>query len=215
MAPKKYLGFYLMILTIISETVLPFVLGLFYPNFNQINNLISDFGSSGSPVQQIFKIWEIIDGCLFIIAASAYYFRFKSTSNLLAKLLTASIILYALGDCIITGIADRVQSSKPTIMGQIHDYASAISLIAILLGILVLTILFRIENNQLMTYLLIIILILAGIALVIFSAPRLPLLNQLHLSYRGLTQKIVLYLLFSPFLFSSIQALKDKIRLTA
>ncbi|MBS7577123.1 MULTISPECIES: DUF998 domain-containing protein [unclassified Enterococcus] len=210
MVNKKNLGFYLMIITITSEIILPFILGSFYPEFNQWSNLISDFGASGSPVQNTFKLWEIIDGSLLIIAASAFYFRFKSTSESLAKLLTVLIVLYAIGDCIITGIADRVQSAKPTIMGQIHDYASGISLIAIFLGILVLIILYHFEDNQLMTRAFIIILILAGLTMLLFAAPRLPLINQLHLPYRGLTQKILLYLLFSPFFFTSIQALKNR-----
>ncbi|MCH4177740.1 MAG: DUF998 domain-containing protein [Streptococcaceae bacterium] len=210
MVNKKYLGFYLMMFTIISEIILPFVLGYFYPEFNQMNNLISDFGSSGSPIQNTFKLWEIIDGSLMIVAASAFYFRFKPTSDLLAKLLTLAIVLYAIGDCIITGIVDRVQSSEPTVTGQIHDYASGISLVAILLGIIILIRLYHLEDNQLMTRLFIAILFLANLALILFAAPKLPIIDQLHLSYRGLNQKVVLYLLFSPFFFTSIQSLRNK-----
>ncbi|MBS7577797.1 MULTISPECIES: DUF998 domain-containing protein [unclassified Enterococcus] len=207
MKTKKQFGFYLMILVIISETVSPFILGHFYPHFNQLNMLMSDFGEAGKPTRSAFKIWQIIDGSIYIISAFAFYQSFKNTSKGLAKLLTASIILYALGDCIITGIADRVKNHA-SIVGRIHSDASALSLLAIWLGIIILILLYKKENNDWFANLLKVILAFATAILIIYSKHKIPILKEFRFPLRGLTQKLCLYSLFLPFLLVALDRLK-------
>ena len=204
---KKEFGFYLMVLVIISETISPFILGYFYPHFNQLNMLMSDFGESGKPTRIAFKIWQIIDGSIYIISAFAFYQCFKSTSKGLAKLLSASIILYALGDCIITGIADRVKNSS-SIIGKIHSDASALSLLAIWIGVIVLILLYKRENNDRFANILKAIFIFATFILIIYSKHKIPILKEFRFPLRGLTQKLCLYSLFLPFLLVSLDKLQ-------
>lgn len=196
-----------MILVIISETISPFILAHFYPHFNQFNMLMSDFGETGKPTRIAFKIWQIIDGSIYILSSFTFYQCFKHTSKSLAKLLSASIILYATGDCIITGIADRGKNPA-SIVGKIHSNASALSLLAIWIGIIILILLYKKENNDKFANILKIIFIFATFILIIYSKHKIPILKEFHFPLRGLTQKISLYSLFLPFLLVSIDKLQ-------
>lgn len=207
---KKY-GFYLMILVIVSELLLPVILGLFYPGYDQLSMLISAFGEDTSPTQLAFKIWVIIDGLLFLLAIPAFYQRFKTTSKTLTKWLAAMIAAFGIGDCIVTGIFDRSGSSSGISIEEIiHDYASGVGFVALLIGTGLLFKLHTLENNHLMVTTIPMIFIISSLLMLLFALPRIPIIDQLHIPYRGLWQRLNLLFLYLPFLLTAIESLFSK-----
>lgn len=207
---KKY-GFYFILLTIISELALPFVLGSFYPEYHQLSMLISSFGEDGSPVRLAFKFWQIFNGLLFLAAVPAFYQRFKGTSTSLAKWLSITIAAFGIGDCIVTGVFDRsTEYSGINIEDMIHDYASGAGFVALLIGTALLFKLYSIENNHLMVTIIPIIFVISLVLMLLFALPKIPIINQVHIPYRGLWQRGNLLFLYLPFFLTALESLTNK-----
>ena len=207
---KKY-GFFIMILVIISELTFPFIFAKFYPDYNPVTMLISDFGEDGSPIKTAFKMWQLIDGGLFLLAIPSFYERFKHTSKPLAKWLSIMLVGFAVGDCLITGIFDRsTNASKIDIESIIHDYLSGAGFVALLLAVYILIKLYKVEKRYLFVQILIIIFILSVCFMILFAAPKIPIVNQIPIPYRGLWQRLNLLFLYLPFLLVSLKNLHWK-----
>lgn len=201
---KRY-GFFLLILAVISELALPFVLGHYVPGYHQMDRVISSFGETGMPTKTAFRIWEIINGCLFILAAPAFYQRFAATAGRCAGALSTFLILFGIGDCIITGIAARASTAEEVgLESLLHNYASSVGGLALLLGTCLLIWFFYLEKNGPMVISLIIICILSSSFLVLFSMPKIPLLKEYQVAHRGLWQRLNLFFSYLPYVLVSV-----------
>jgi hypothetical protein len=120
------------IIASIGEFISIFVLGLYYPGYNQWTDTMSSLGASISPVSDIISTWWIIMGVLFIFFGIGYKkaFQDKGKNAGIASLL---IILYGLGEGIGSGSfkADHI-ADVPTTMAIIHDILGGIGVTAIL-----------------------------------------------------------------------------------
>lgn len=199
-------GFYLIILAVISELVLPFVLGHYIAGYSQTEMLISSFGETGQPTKLAFKIWEIVNGSLFILGAPAIYARFNATNHLIALWTAICIAIFGIGDCIITGVVDRASSTKEVgFTSLLHNYASGAGFMALLVGTFLLIWLFYLERNQFMVISLIVIFILSSIFMFLFSMPKIPIIKAFQISHRGLWQRLNLLFLYLPFFWVAIK----------
>ena len=208
---------YFLIVAIISELLLPFILGSFIPDFDQVSMVISRFGESGTYLKYIFKLWEIINGIFFMLGSMFLYDRFKNTSSKYAKYLSYSIVIFAIGDCILTAIFDStmLKFGDIKIGSLIHGYGSAAAFIAITIGILILLYMYIIEGNKIMFATNVIIFVLAGIFMVLFASSKTPFLEisslkELGINYRGVWQKLSLLLTYLPFLIVSLDSMRDR-----
>lgn len=202
---KKY-GFYLMALAVISEWILPLALAPFVPGYLQFTNLISDFGEVGVPTHMAFKVWEVINGLLFLLSAPAFYEYFKGTSKKLASWFTAMLIIFSMTDCLLTGIFDRaLTSNTQSITGMIHNYSSGIGDTALLISMFFLLKLYQKQGKKLITTLLLVAFIVSLGIQFLFVYPRIMPDSQFKIPYRGLWQRLNLWLLYMPFLLISIK----------
>ncbi|WP_086313290.1 hypothetical protein A5821_000795 [Enterococcus sp. 7F3_DIV0205] len=206
----KY-GFFIMILVIISEFTFPWIFAIFYPGYNHITMLISDFGEDGSPTRIGFKIWQLIDGSLLLLTIPSFYTRFKNTSTSLATWLSIMMTGFALGDCFVTALFDRSTNlSKIDIESIVHDYLSGIGFIALLIATFILMKLYGLEKNYLFVQKLRIIFIITICFMLLFAAPKIPLVNKIPIPYRGLWQRTNLLFLYLPFFLVALKNLPKK-----
>lgn len=121
------------IIACIGEFVALFVLGLYYPGFNHLEDTMSSLGASVSPVAGIISFWWIIMGVFLIFFATGLKKAFPLNKK---YTITASmlIILYALGEGIGSGTfrADHIETGL-TNSAIVHDILGAIGVTAILL----------------------------------------------------------------------------------
>lgn len=198
-------GFYLLIIAVISELVLPFVLGRYINGYNQVEMLISNFGETNMPTRTAFKIWEIINGSLFVLAAPAFYARFAGTSPKLAWWTAICVVLFGVGDCIITGIVDRANTvDEIGFTSLLHNYASGAGFVALLIGTLLMIWLYHLEQNNLLMSLFILFFVLSSIFMFLFAMPKIPFVSAFQISHRGLWQRLNLLFLYLPFLVVAI-----------
>lgn len=194
-------GFYFLVLAVISELLLPFVLGRFIFGYDQIEMLISNFGENGMPTKLVFKLWEVFNGGLFILSAPAFYKRFCSMSHNLAIWVSVCIILFGIGDCIITGLVDRATTDEQIgFAGLLHNYASGVGFVALLIGTFILIWLYKLEQKWVMVGLLPLIFFISSIFMILFALPKIPIISNFQVSHRGLWQRLNLFFLYLPFL---------------
>jgi hypothetical protein len=62
---RKY-GFYFLLLGVLSDFLTPYVLGVFYPQLNQMTTVISMFGEVESPVRTMFLVLSVISGVFLL-----------------------------------------------------------------------------------------------------------------------------------------------------
>lgn len=58
-------GFFFLLLGVLSDFLTPYVLGLYYPELDQMKSVISVFGEISSPVRKAFLIWSVVSGIFF------------------------------------------------------------------------------------------------------------------------------------------------------
>ena len=95
------------------------------PNYNWIRESMSRLGEVGSPMQNPVRIWGISATILLLLFANAIRILFKPT--LQARLATAAIVIYALGEGLGSGIfpIDPLNAST-TLSGTLHEILSVI-----------------------------------------------------------------------------------------
>lgn len=201
-------GFYFLILAVISELALPFVLGHYVKGYSQTEMLISSFGETGMRTKTAFRVWEIVNGVLFILAAPAFYHHFVDTNPNVALILALFIVAFGIGDCIITGLVSRAKNSEEVgFASLLHNYASGAGFVALLLGTLLLIWLYYQEHNQVMVIAMLIIFLLAGVFMLLFAMPKIPIIKAFQVSHRGLWQRLNLLFLYLPYVLVSVSAI--------
>ena len=103
-----------------------------FPGYSHLSDLISELGSNASPVSSLFSTWWIIAGILFMIFASGFYYSFRKEGKA-AGIAAWLIILYALGDCIVSGIFkdDHFHGGSLTMASKIHVVIGGIGIFAL------------------------------------------------------------------------------------
>ena len=72
------LFFLILIFAILSDLLIPFLIGIKYPGYNHLIQTISSLGTSISPVQKYQCINLIFVGILFVSFALGQFFLFNS-----------------------------------------------------------------------------------------------------------------------------------------
>lgn len=205
---SKRLGFYILILAVVSELLVPFVLGHFITGYRQMEMLISTLGESGMKSRTAFRIWEIINGLLFLMAAPTFYVHFREISPLIGWGLLLSLSLFGIGDCIITGLFARARTAEEVgFTSLLHNFASGVGFIALLMGNILLISLFYLEKNPFWVITLLGIFFLASAFMILFALPKIPIINTYQVAHRGLWQRLNLFFLYLPFLLVSLKSI--------
>ncbi|MBF8808628.1 MAG: DUF998 domain-containing protein [Enterococcus lacertideformus] len=202
---RKY-GFYFLLISVLSDFLTPYVLGLFYPKLNQLTDVISLFGDVDSPVRKAFLAWSVISGCFYVLAMPALYQAFVDTSQFLALLLTVSIGVYGVTDCIFTGLFSvNTNQSTWNFSTWIHNVGSGIGYSGFILFPFIIFLLYRKQGNEQLTQQFLIMMILSFLFAGIYGAARIPSLNQLPiLNKLGFCQRISFFFNYLPILWLSI-----------
>lgn len=178
---------------------MPYFLGRFYPNFDQMTMIISQLGEPTSPVQSYFNNASIVTGTLFVLSSFGVYAFFRSESRRFAQILAGVIALYGFGDCILTGLVHISESASffsPAYF--LHAAFSGISMVAMMFVPLLLAYQANMKHQRVRSLFYLACLIGSILALFLFAAYYLPLIGSLLSSTRGLWQRLSLLLLYLP-----------------
>ncbi|EAF6702125.1 DUF998 domain-containing protein [Listeria monocytogenes] len=206
---KKY-GFYFLLLGVLSDFLTPYILGIFYPELNQMTRVMSVFGDVASPVREAFLVWSVVSGVFFVLALPAIYQSVVKTSRTLAILLASAIVLYGVGDCIFTGLfsIDTEQASW-TFSTWVHNIGSGLGYAGFLIFPLFLVILYRKTGEKTLSNVYLVLLIVSLLSAGIYGLARIPAVNHLPvLDKIGFCQRISFFFNYLPIVVFGI----DRIR---
>lgn len=208
----KHASPYLLILACLGDFSLPYLLGRYYPGFSQKTMLISDLGEKNSPVQHIFNQASLVTGSLFVLASLGVYYFLASDSIFLARIISISIALYGIGDCILSSLIQLNPESEtfrnPAYL--LHAGFTAIAMIAMLLVPFLLGLFYFQQQQLFLSFLYFFCLLISVVTLILFAAYYLPLVGKYLHTTHGLWQRISLLFLYLPAIFLALRQLTQK-----
>ena len=200
-----------LICAVIGDFSLPYYLGRFYSDFNQMTMIISQLGEPTSPVQNYFNNGSVVTGTLFVLASFGIYNFFQSESKLFAQIIAGAIALYGFGDCILTGLVHISESASffsPAYF--LHAAFSGISMVAMMFVPLLLACQAALKQQKVLSLFYSVCLIGSILALLLFAAYYLPVIGRWLSSTRGFWQRLSLFFLYLPALSIAFRQLAKK-----
>ena len=200
-----------LICAVIGDFSLPYYLGRFYSDFNQMTMIISQLGEPTSPVQNYFNNGSVVTGTLFVLASFGIYVFFQSESKRFAQIIAGAIALYGFGDCILTGLVHISESASffsPAYF--LHAAFSGISMVAMMFVPLVLAYQATLKQQKVLSLFYSVCLIGSILALLLFAAYYLPVIGRWLSSTHGFWQRLSLFFLYLPALSIAFRQLAKK-----
>lgn len=200
-----------LICAVIGDFSLPYYLGSFYSDFNQMTMIISQLGEPTSPVQNYFNNSSVVTGTLFVLASFGIYVFFQSESKRFAQIIAGAIALYGFGDCILTGLVHISESASffsPAYF--LHAAFSGISMMAMMFVPLLLAYQATLKHQKVLSLFYSVCLIGSILALLLFAAYYLPVIGRWLSSTRGFWQRLSLFFLYLPALSIAFRQLAKK-----
>lgn len=200
-----------LICAVIGDFSLPYYLGRFYSDFNQMTMIISQLGEPTSPVQNYFNNGSVVTGTLFVLASFGIYNFFQSESKRFAQIIAGAIALYGFGDCILTGLVHISESASffsPAYF--LHAAFSGISMVAMMFVPLLLACQAALKQQKVLSLFYSVCLIGSILVLLLFAAYYLPVIGRWLSSTRGFWQRLSLFFLYLPALSIAFRQLAKK-----
>ena len=124
---------WVLLLTIVGEFLIPWILKHFYKGYDAKKMVMSALGSPESPVRKVYNIWLIWLGIFLSFTSILYFIKAKDVSMILAILQLISILTFAIGAGILSGLFS-VNESKDviTVASKIHGAGAAIGFMTLL-----------------------------------------------------------------------------------
>lgn len=210
MQKRQKLGFYFLLIAVISDFLTPYVLGIFYPQLNQLTDVISLFGDVGSPVRPAFLVWSVVAGSFYVFSLPAIYQTSKETSKSLAVSLVMSLGLYGVGDCIFTGLFSvDTEQAQWNLSTWIHNIGSGVGYAGFFVFSFLLYLLSKKQKNMKKNKIYLSFFGLNIIVAFLYGCTRVPVINQLTMfSFLGLWQRISFFCNYLPIIYYVIDHLK-------
>ena len=200
-----------LICAVIGDFSLPYYLGRFYSDFNQMTMIISQLGEPTSPVQNYFNNGSVVTGTLFVLASFGIYNFFQSESKRFAQIIAGAIALYGFGDCILTGLVHISESASFFSRAYfLHAAFSGISMVAMMFVPLLLACQAALKQQKVLSLFYSVCLIGSILALLLFAAYYLPVIGRWLSSTRGFWQRLSLFFLYLPALSIAFRQLAKK-----
>jgi hypothetical protein len=184
------------LLAFIGDFLVTLALGFFYPNYNHLKLVMSELGTSQSPVAIWINLWWIIFGILLITFAIGFKKAFAPDKKPVV-IVTLLIMLFGLGAGIGAGLFPMEPGgSETTLTGKLHGICAGIGFMAIMFVPLVSLAIFPRTRLPRLYWLSVGVFVLGLVSFVLFVASENVFFAGSLLSYVGLWQRLFLLNLY-------------------
>lgn len=122
---------YLLLGFVLIDFTTPYLLALFYPEYNSLTQVISELGSVNSPVYYAFSIASILSGtCLLSGLVGLMDYLKSKTSSLKSLSVSCALASFAIGECLFSGLFSIDSATGYTAL--IHELASILGSLGML-----------------------------------------------------------------------------------
>jgi hypothetical membrane protein len=118
----------ILIIAVVSDLVVPVIIGLRYPGYNHFIDTISTLGTNKSPVQRIECGNLIVVGILLVVFSLLEHIGFKN-NTWLYNMYSIGILLFGVGSILAGIFPEDPQGVNETFSGKVHGIASGIGFI--------------------------------------------------------------------------------------
>lgn len=180
------------LIAFVGDFVVTIVLGFFYPNYNHFTLVMSDLGTSQSPVAAWIGLWWIIGGVLFFIFAVGFRMTF-TVHKRSATVVIGLIMLFGLGAWICGGLFPMEAGGlETTLAGKLHGICGGLGYVAITFVPLASLAVFPRKRVPRVYWLSIGVFVLGVVSFALFIASEDIPSTVGVLSYTGLWQRLFL-----------------------
>ena len=133
-------------MALIAEFIVPFILGLFYPQYSEIKNAMGKLSNIFSPVRWYYRIWQVLVSVVFVFLGINIY---TSVSIWwLGLLMLGFICIFVVGAKILPTILSftRVYQMETT-LGYLNDFSQKIGSVCLQMASILTCTLFFIDGN--------------------------------------------------------------------
>lgn len=195
---------FILLLTIIGEFLIPFILSKFYKNYDSKYMVMSVLGNKKSPVKILYNIWLVWLGVLLSLSAIILFEIDKYSSTFFSILELISLLTFAIGAGIISGIFSvNEKKNEKTNASNIHGVLSAVGFMLLLFLPLIKGILFF-KNYIMIGVINIIAFILSLVFFILFIMSDKEKFKNTIISYEGLWQRLTLAFMYTPLVCEAI-----------
>ena len=188
-----------LIIAMAGDILVSWLLALFYKDYSNVKMSISALGNPNSPVRNVFNVWMLIEGVLFLAALPAIYKCYHEVSGGLTYTLMAFIAIFAIGACIFTCFFS-VNETKDvvTTASKIHGAGSVIGFMLFLFVPLLIAILSFKNEQTVIGVISIICFVAALVFFALFVMSDKEEFANTAIAKEGLWQRLNLIFMYLP-----------------
>lgn len=204
----RQIFYVLLLLTIIGEFFLPWILKHFYKKYDSRKMVMSALGSPESPVRKIYNVWLVWLGIFLVVVSLVLFSNIRKVSMVLAVLTAASVMIFAIGAGILSGIFSVNESKEVvTTASKIHGVGAAIGFMMLLFFPLLYGLVSFKTGDKMQGVVCIAAFVMALVFFVFFIMGDKEELKNSIFSYEGLWERMTLFFMYVPFLYMAVQNL--------
>ena len=188
-----------LIIAMAGDILVSWLLALFYKDYSNVKMSISALGNPNSPVRNVFNVWMLIEGVLFLAVLPAIYKCYHEVSGGLTYTLMAFIAIFAIGACIFTCFFS-VNETKDvvTTASKIHGAGSVIGFMLFLFVPLLIAILSFKNEQTVIGVISIICFVAALVFFALFVMSDKEEFANTAIANEGLWQRLNLIFMYLP-----------------
>lgn len=199
-------GFYLLIVAILGDILIPFILAPFCNKYNHLTMVMSLLGNRNSPVYVYYNVWLVVAGLMLLCGNISLYKSYSNTSPLIAAWLFIVILIYAIGGCILSGLFSVGETKELlTVSAKIHGYGSVLGFFALTFAPLIIGILSIRSKHLAMGLISFVFFILAVLFFALFVMADKKAFAQTIIANEGLWQRLSLLCMYAPILIAAFK----------
>lgn len=182
-----------------ADLIIPFLLAPSYKGYHHLSQVMSVLGNPKAPLYFVYNIWLVALGFSIVISAIWIYPVIAKVSGVIAGLLLAVLLIYAIGGCILSGFFSVGETKGlDTLPEKIHGYGSVIGFLLLTLAPLFIGLYYFKVSNQLFAVISFICFLLAIGFFVLFIMADKPQYQGTFISLEGLWQRLSLLSMYFP-----------------
>ncbi len=176
-----------------GDVLFTFLLGSRYPGYNQVTDVMSLLGASGSPVSDVINVWWIILGVLIIVFAIGFRVAFYSPGFFL-RVSFWLFVVYGVGEGIGSALFKaNIEGNSMTTSYIIHDIFGGAGVLAILIVPLAVTRILPFSLNSIFKRFSKFVVIAGVLLLILFSFRFAGSESTFPVKYTGLWQRLFMF----------------------
>ena len=202
----RQIFYVLLLLTIIGEFFLPWILKHFYKNYDSRKMVMSALGNPESPVRKVYNVWLVWLGIFLVVVSFVLFSDIKKVSMVLAVLTAASVMVFAIGAGILSGIFSVNESKEVvTTASKIHGVGAAIGFMMLLFFPLLYGLVSFKTGDKMQGVVCIVAFVMALVFFIFFIMGDKEELKNTIFAYEGLWERLTLFFMYVPFLYMAVQ----------